>query len=180
MKSADKAIRVFDWVDALPLVLLGMRAAVKNDLHYSVAEMVFVEPLRLPGTFLVSSDGDMTADPEFVADLRQKIRLLQPIHPVWHGGESLRSYVSQELLSATHVFVRIGACKTPLQSPFQGQFKVLERLEKYFKFDLGKRHDMVSLYIITPAFMDATATIEPVSLVTSSGRLVSLPALYRV
>ena len=51
MKSALKAKLGSDpnWVDALPLVLLGMRAAVKNDLHCSVAEMVFGEPLRLPG-----------------------------------------------------------------------------------------------------------------------------------
>ena len=47
-----------------------MRAAVKNDLHCSVAEMVFGEPLRLPGEFFVSSDGDVAADPAFVADLR--------------------------------------------------------------------------------------------------------------
>ena len=169
-----------NWVDALPLVLLGMRAAVKNDLHCSVAEMVFGEPLRLPGEFFVSSDGDMAADPAFVADLRQKIRLLRPIPPVWHGGESRRSYVSQELSSATHVFVRVGARTTPLQSPYQGPFKVLERREKYFKLDLGNRHDMVSLDRIKPAFMDATDTIEPVPLVTSSGRLVRLPARYRV
>ena len=59
-----------NWVDALPLVLLGMRAAVKNDLHWSVADMVFGEPLRLPGELFVSSDGDMAADPAFVADMR--------------------------------------------------------------------------------------------------------------
>ena len=93
-----------------------MRAAVKNDLHCSVAKMVFEEPLRLPGEFFVSSDGDMAADPAFVADLRQKIRLLRPIPPVLHGGQLRRSYLSQEL-SATHVFVRVGARKTQLQSP---------------------------------------------------------------
>ena len=68
-----------------------MRAAVKNDLHCSVAEMVFGEPLRLPGEFFVSSDCDMAADPAFVADLRQKIRLLRPIPPVW------RRWVATEL-----------------------------------------------------------------------------------
>ena len=181
MKSALKAKLGSDhnWVDALPLVLLGMRAAVKSDLNCSVAEMVFGETLRLPGEFFVPSDGDVAADPAFVADLRQKIRLLRPIPPVWHGGESRRSYVSQELSSATHVFVRVGPRKTPLQSPYQGPFKVLERREKYFKLDLGNRHDMVSLDRIKPAFMDATDAIEPVPLVTSSGRLVRLPARYR-
>ena len=122
----------------------------------------------------------MAAYPVFVADLRQKIRLLRPIPHVCHGGESRRSYVSQELSSATHVFVRFGAPKTPLQSPYQGPFKVLERREKYFKLDLGNRHDMVSLDIIKPALLDATDTIEPVPLVTSNGRLVRLPARYRV
>ena len=102
-----------------------MRAAVKNDLHCSVAEMVFGEPLSLPGEFFVSSDGDMAADPSFVAYLRQKVRLLRPIHPVLHGGESRRCYVSQELSSATHMFVRVRPRKTPLQSPYQGPFKVL-------------------------------------------------------
>ena len=161
-------------VDALPLVLLGMRVAVKNDLHCSVAEMVFGETLRLPGELFVPSDGDMDADPAFVADLRQKIRPLR-----WHGGESRRSYVAQELSSA-HVFVRVGPRKTPLQSSYQGPFKVLERREKYFKLDLGNRHDMVSLDRIKPAFMDATDAIEPVPLVTSSCRLVRLQARYRV
>ena len=138
MKSALKAKLGSDpnWVDALPLVLLGMRAAVKSDLHCSVAEMVFGETLRLPGEFFVPSDGDMAADPAFVADLRQKIRLLRPIPPVCHGGESRRSYVSQELSSATHVFVRVGPRKAPLQSSYQWPFKVLERREKYFKLDL--------------------------------------------
>ena len=177
MKSALKAKPGADpnWVDALPSVLLGMRAAVKNDLHCSV----FGEPLLVvPGGFFVSSDGDMAADPAFVADLRQKIRLLRPIPPVWHGGESRRNYVPQELLSATHVFMRVGPRKAPLQSPYQGPFKVLERREKYFKLDLGNRQDMVSLDRIKPAFMDATDAIEPVPLVTSSGRLMRLPARY--
>ena len=82
MKSALNAKLGSDpnWVDALPLVLLGMLAAVKNDLHCSVAEMVFGETLRLPGEFFVSSD--MAADPAFVEDLRQKICLLRPIPPV--------------------------------------------------------------------------------------------------
>ncbi len=76
MKSALRAKLATDphLGDALPLVLLGMRAAVKNDLHSSVAEMVFGEPLHLPGEFFVSSDGDMAADPAFVAMYRKSCR----------------------------------------------------------------------------------------------------------
>ena len=204
MKSALKAKLGADanWVDALPIVMLGMHAAVKNDLHCSAAEMVFGESLRLPGEFFVSSDGNWTADPAFVADLRQKIRQLRPVPPVWHGGQSRRSYVPQELASATHLFVRVDAHKRPLQAPYQGPLKVLEKHEKYFKLDLGSRQDIVSLDRLKPAFMEAsdesghqTRVAEPrpqarphcrdehtreLPRVTSSGRLVRLPVRYGV
>jgi hypothetical protein len=40
------------WTEALPLVLLGIRTAFKEDLQASVAELVYGEPLRLPGELL--------------------------------------------------------------------------------------------------------------------------------
>ena len=64
MKAAQKAKLEPDpnWID---VVMLGMRAAVKQDMNCSAAEMVFGESLRLPGEFFVS------ADPAFVVKLRQ-------------------------------------------------------------------------------------------------------------
>ena len=122
MKAALKAKLQSDpnWIDVLPVVMLGMRAAVKQDLHCSAAEMVFGETLRLPGEFFVSADGDLAADPAFVVDLMQKMRQMRPVPPVWHGGETRRNYVQRELAAATHVFVRVGAHRGPLQSPYQG------------------------------------------------------------
>ena len=119
--------------------MLGMRAAVKHDMKCSAAEMVFGEPLRLPGEFFVSADGDWAADPAFVVDLQQKMRQMRPAPPTWHGGETRREYVPRELSAATHVFVRVGAHRGPLQSPYQGHFKVIERHGKYYKLDLGTR-----------------------------------------
>ena len=202
MKSALKAKLGADpnWVDALPIVMLGMRAAVKNDLHCCAAKMVFGESLRLRGEFYVSSDGDWTADPAFVADFRQKIRQLRPVPPAWHGRQLRRSYVPQELASATHVFVHFDAHKRPLQAPYQGPFEVLEKHDKYFKLDLGSRQDIVSLDRLKPAIMEASdesghptraAEQRPqarphgrdehtreLPIVTSSGRLVRLPVRY--
>ena len=42
------------WVNALPLVLICMPAAVENDMYCSVAEMVFGVPLRMPGESFVT------------------------------------------------------------------------------------------------------------------------------
>jgi hypothetical protein len=43
------------WTQALPLVFLGMRTAFKEDLQASVAELVYGEPLRIPGELLAAS-----------------------------------------------------------------------------------------------------------------------------
>ena len=164
MKAALKAKLKYDpnWIDVLPVVMLGMRVAVKQDLNCSAAEMVFGEALRLPGKFFVSADGDCAADPAFVVDLRQKMRHMRPVPPVWHGGEARRNYVPLELAAATHVFVRVGAQRGPLQSPYQGPFKVIDRQCKFYKLDLGTRQDTVSIDRLKPAFLEeATDAIEP-------------------
>lgn len=45
-----------DWSTSLPLVLLSLRATLKQDLHCTPAEMVFGAPLRLPGEFFTASE----------------------------------------------------------------------------------------------------------------------------
>jgi hypothetical protein len=40
------------WAEALPLVLLGIRTSFKADLQASVTELVYGEPLRIPGELL--------------------------------------------------------------------------------------------------------------------------------
>ena len=52
LKSSLKAyLNTSSWSENLPLVLLGLRSAVKEDLQHSVAEFVFGTTLRLPGQF---------------------------------------------------------------------------------------------------------------------------------
>ena len=163
MKASLKAKLGSDpnWCDTLPVVLLGMRAAVKQDINCSVAEMVYGEQLRLPGEFFTTSAGNWNTDPSFVVDLRQKMQQVRPVPPVWHGEESRRSFVHTDLPTATHVFVRVDAHKSPLQAPYKGPFKVLERHSKYFKLDLGNREDTVSIDRLKPAFMDEPLRAAP-------------------
>ena len=42
------------WTEALPLVLMGICSSWKEDLSATAAEMVYGQPLRLPGQFLTS------------------------------------------------------------------------------------------------------------------------------
>ena len=87
---------------------------------------------------------------------------MRPVPPVWHGEESRRLFVHTELPTATHVLVRVDAHKSPLQAPYKGPFKVLERHVKYFKLDLGNREDTVSIDRLKPAFMDEPLQDAPV------------------
>ena len=52
LKASLKAkLKNNNWVDILPLVLLGLRTAPKEDLNCSSAELVYGTMLRLPGEF---------------------------------------------------------------------------------------------------------------------------------
>ncbi|KAI0221410.1 hypothetical protein LSAT2_027247, partial [Lamellibrachia satsuma] len=66
--------------------------------------------------------------------------------------KSLKEFL--ELSTATHVFVRVDVHRRPLQAPYQGPFKVVERHEKFYKLDLGTRHDTVSIDRLKPAFLE--------------------------
>ena len=41
-----------NWIDELPWVSLGIQTARKQDLHTSSAELVYDEPLTVPGSFV--------------------------------------------------------------------------------------------------------------------------------
>ena len=52
LKAALRAHEHRRWTRSLPLVLLGVRSAVKTDLDCTAAELVYGQPLRLPAEFL--------------------------------------------------------------------------------------------------------------------------------
>ncbi|XP_011638092.1 uncharacterized protein LOC105427839 [Pogonomyrmex barbatus] len=53
------------WTEELPTILLGIRATFREDLHTTIAEMIYGESLRLPGQFLTESSNPQ---PEAEAD----------------------------------------------------------------------------------------------------------------
>ena len=48
-----------NWTDLLPMVILGIRTAVKEDIHCTATEPVFGTTLRLPGQFFGASSSDI-------------------------------------------------------------------------------------------------------------------------
>ena len=70
------------WVDALPLVLLGIRTALKEDLSATAAEMVYGTMLRLPGEFFQPSDSKSIIDStDYVLQLKSHMKRVRPTPP---------------------------------------------------------------------------------------------------
>ncbi|KFD62480.1 hypothetical protein M514_25330 [Trichuris suis] len=59
LKTAIICHKKANWLQALPLVLLGMRSVVKEDLGFSVAEMVYGQTICLPGEFFIASQSSL-------------------------------------------------------------------------------------------------------------------------
>jgi len=56
LKAAIKCHQNKRWTETLPAVLLGIRAAWRDDLRSTSAELVYGEPLRLLDEFLTSDN----------------------------------------------------------------------------------------------------------------------------
>jgi hypothetical protein len=90
------------WTDAFPLVLLGIRTAFKEDLQTSVAELVYGEPLRIPGELLTPTAKPV--DPaHLITELRQHMARLRPVPAARHASPS--TFVHSDLERFTHVFL---------------------------------------------------------------------------
>jgi len=147
------------WTDLLPIVLLGIRAQLKDDLKCTTAELAYDTTLRLPGEFFDNSNADLFPDPSsYGTKLKNMMIQLQPT--LVRQQHKSKSYVSPHLTSCTHVFVRHDAVKKPLQKPYDGHFKVLKRSDKHFTLDMNGYEDVVSIDRLKPAFQDLTTTSE--------------------
>ena len=172
LKAGLKANPHQKWTDSLPLVLLGLRTSVKMDLKCSSAELLYGTTLRVPGEFF--TDYTAPEDPStYNGQLRSIMKQLRPVQP--RLPKDRAAFVHPDLQTSTHVFVRHDAVRKPLQQPYDGPFKVLERHEKFFILDKAGNRDSVCIDRLKPAYLELdleTPAPEDNQIVTRSGRIV--------
>ena len=184
LKAAIMCHSTSSWTEVLPLVLLGIRSAWKDDVKASAAELVYGEPLRLPGEFFVpTSEADHDAT-DFAARLRVHIARLTPKPASCHEKRTF------------YIFLRQDAVRRSLEPPYTGPYKVLERSAKTVRLALRDRDVTVSIDRVKPAYVAADSSIDerrdgirasPASSPpdnnrekkTRSGRVVRFPDYYR-
>ena len=162
------------WMESLPLVLLGIRTAIKEDLRFSTAELVYGTTLRLPGEFITPSSSSIPLDyNDYITRLRCFMTNLKATPPRTPG--ICPSFVSPALTKASHVFVRRDSVKRPLQRPYDGPYKVLQRTGKYYTLDINGTHDTVSIDRLKPAFYDSSNFIAIPNTSTTHDSTTSTP-----
>ncbi|GFU63339.1 integrase catalytic domain-containing protein [Trichonephila clavipes] len=156
LKSAIKCHSTERWTEVLPIILLGLRASLK-DILCTPAELVFGTTIRLPGEMFDSSkpDDDVV---NFVSKLKSHMQSVHSKPPKHHGKRPV--FIHPGLLEATHVFLRRDMLRRPLQQPYDGPFKVLQRKDKVFFLDINGKRVSVSIDRCKPAFFLITEDLQ--------------------
>ena len=142
-----------DWLLELPVVMLGLRTAIKEDLETSPAHLVYGEPLRIPAAFFPKVTGKKSSDPiTYLTKLEKAMAEVKYTKPSWHGRGNDESSL-HGLQDCTHVYVLQPGLRPSMQKPYKGPYKVLQKTAKTFTIQLpGGQSDKVSLDRLKPAF----------------------------
>jgi len=122
-----------DWLDHLPWVLLGLRAAPKEEAGVSSAEATLGIPLQLPG------------QPLPIQHVREQ-HAERPVIP-----STIRSYAEVTagrdpgVAAGDLVYVREGQSRGPLAPSYAGPYVALERKGKSVKLQLGTKEEWVAV-----------------------------------
>ncbi|RUS81700.1 hypothetical protein EGW08_010562 [Elysia chlorotica] len=165
LKAALKArLQGANWVDELPWVLLGLRTVPKEDLETSSAELVYGEPLTVPGEFF-HKDAHQSPVPNI--NFQTILQKIAP-PPVLHHGY-LPPNLSPTLKDSHFVFIRRDCHRGPLQRPYDGPFRVITPGDKTFLVMVGGREELISVDRLKPAHVDLANPV-PVALPPRRGR----------
>ena len=74
-------------------------------------------------------------------------------------------HIGDDLVSCTHVFDSV---RKPLQTPYDGPYKILKLQDKYFTVDIRNKAETVSLDRLKPTHLDSAADTTTPSFSTFS------------
>jgi transposase InsO family protein len=138
-----------NWVDHLPWVLMGLRAAPREDDGSTPAQEVFGTPLILPGQFLDSPE----IPPKLFLEQFSKTLSAAEHATTRHNTAAARQpppRLPDDLARATMVFVRRDGHVPPLQPLYDGPYAVIRRSLHHFTLRIGDKVDKVSTLRLKP------------------------------
>jgi transposase InsO family protein len=151
LKEALKCLNTDpNWTAHLPLILLGIRASVKEDLKHSPAEMVYGTTLVLPADF-PESITEIPDPTEFLTQLKSSLKTQKSAETRVPPTET---YLPKNLNTCDYVFMRTDAHRTPLQRPYTGPYKIISRNKHTFTIQTQHGPSKVNINRLKPAKVD--------------------------
>lgn len=89
-------------------------------------------------------------------------------------------YIPKDLLSCSHVWIRVDRVLRPLEAPYEGPFKIVKRFDKTFAIErLNGKHDVIAIDRLKPViFPKNSCKLQPVT--NEDVSLESLPGALNV
>ena len=137
-------------MNELPLVMLGIRTAWREDVECSPADLVYGTTLHIPGEFFEAPRTSMIP-PGFLCDLQHRMHNIEPPRTTYHGRMS--HYNPPCLGQSGWVYVRQDGHRTPLQRPYAGPYRVVRKDCKFFTLNINGKEDTVSIDRLKPAYI---------------------------
>ncbi|GBN74697.1 hypothetical protein AVEN_46541-1 [Araneus ventricosus] len=158
------------WTETLPIVLLGIRSAIKPDINATCAELVYAVTLRLPSDILNSKSYLSTPTDIYVS----KFKSINPISTRRHSVKPI--YIHPSLQTCSHVFLRVESVKPPLSPPYTGPHPVISRKEKTFVLQINNKNITVSIDRIKPAYVLSESSDSLLTTPTCTHKLEATPS----
>lgn len=150
LKAAILCANKDEWVDRLPIIMLGLRSAVKEDIKTSPAELVYGTTLRLPGEFFEQQRNEQTPY-ELLQRLRENFEALRPTPTSNHAVP--KTFISNKLQNCTHAYVRDDSVRPSITPPYVGPYEILRRNRKTYELRINRRNVHISIDRLKPAFI---------------------------
>ena len=145
------------WLQALPVVLLSIRATV-NDSGFAPFTAVTGGLMLHPRVVVNPQPADRDTS-DAVRALAERMSEVDFVTLSAGSDHSVsRPYLPQDLQTCTHVWLRVDRVRRPLEAPYVGPLRVLERTGRWFRLELPSgRTDTVSVARLKPAYHPSPA-----------------------
>lgn len=150
LKASIRASQnVVRWSEALPLILLGIRSSVKDDLGFSPSLLLYGQEIRLPDEiFTPFNENDFPDPDDFVQNLRRMFDSVKTVDTRVPKNQNV--YVPDVLNDCKKVLIRIDRVKKPFEDTYEGPFDVVRRLRKVVIIKKNGKDLTVSLDRVKP------------------------------
>lgn len=142
-------LRGTNWMNELPMVMLGIRTSWREDLQCSPAQLVYGTELHIPGEFLETANTE-NLPPGFLRELQETMKTIKPTPTSFHGSRS--THRPSNLGGTGWVYVRQGGVRRALQRPYSGPFKVIKMWDKCFTVLMKGKHELISIDRLKTAY----------------------------